>query len=115
MNIKNRYNSVFWLLALVLVINSFMLGVMINSNMMYRNVNLKNDNNVSQIVNINSEEKINKININTCSYEALHNLPGIGEIKTNEIIKNRPYQDIFEIKKVIGDVSFNKIQKYIGI
>lgn len=66
-------------------------------------------------VNIDNSPKYEKIDLNTCSYEALDNLEGIGEVKANKIIKGRPYDDIYQVKKIIGDKTFNKIKNNIKV
>ncbi|MGL5853650.1 MAG: ComEA family DNA-binding protein [Cetobacterium sp.] len=55
------------------------------------------------------------ININTCSKYELMKLKGIGEKKAVEIIKNRPYDNIYGLleKNIIGTIAFNKIQDNI--
>lgn len=54
-----------------------------------------------------------KIDINNCSFEALDSLGGIGDVKANRIIENRPYKDIYELKTVIGETTFNAIKNQI--
>lgn len=58
---------------------------------------------------------IQKIDINSCSFEALDSLGGIGEIKANRIIENRPYRDIYELRSVIGETTFNAIKNQIKV
>lgn len=41
-----------------------------------------------------------KININTCSQEALEALPDIGKVLAKRIIDGRPYKDIYELDRV---------------
>lgn len=43
-----------------------------------------------------------KININTCSVEALEALPGIGDVLSLRIIQGRPYKDLYELDRVKG-------------
>jgi len=43
-----------------------------------------------------------KININSCSREALVSLPDIGPVLADRIINGRPYVDIWSLDKVKG-------------
>lgn len=121
MNLKKvgqaNYNLVVKLLVGLLVIGflmMFMLGVLVG---MYYKTNFYNNNyqTQTQIVNIDNTPKVDKININNCSHEALDSLKGIGEIKANKIINNRPYNDIYEIKEVVGETTFENIKNFITI
>lgn len=59
----------------------------------------------NQTVNLNignTEDKNNKINLNSCSYEALITFPTIDKVKAEKIIENRPYVDIYQIMKIDG-------------
>lgn len=86
-------------------------------NIMFYKANFYNNNyqTNAQIVNIDNKPNIDKININDCSCEALDSLDGIGEVKANKIIENRPYKDIYEIRKFIGETTFNNIKDYIMV
>lgn len=115
---KSNYNLVTFLcigIFIVEIINIF-LAVILNIMFYKANFNINNSsNNNTQIVNIDNSKKYDKININECSFEALDSLRGIGEVKANKIIENRPYNDIYELKKIIGETTFNNIKDYITI
>lgn len=109
--IKQNYNSVIKLFIVSIVINFILVILMFLQNAMYYKANFGSVN-VTQTVNVNTDEK-EKININDCSKQALESLPGIGENKANEIIENRPYSDIYQLRSVIGATSFNKLKETI--
>ena len=67
-----------------------------------------------------SIETSEKININTASYDELRELPSIGPVKANNIIKFRKYnyfKDIYDILDVsrIGEATFNNIKDLICV
>lgn len=70
----------------------------------------------TQTVNVNTKDKgvDNRININTCSKEALESLSGIGDKLAESIIKKRPYTDIHELSKVNG-IDTGKIKTIEGM
>lgn len=94
-NKKMNYNSVVKLLIVANLIQVFVVVMLIVLNLMFYRANFNQ-------------------NINT-SYEALDNLKGIGEVKANEIIKNRPYEDIYQLNKIIGDKTFENIKNHIMV
>lgn len=57
------------------------------------------------------------ININTASKSKLKTLMGIGPVRADDIIANRPYGDKVELvtKKVIGQATFDKIKDEITV
>lgn len=115
-NKKMNYNSVVKLLVAVTIIQTFLAVMFIVLNLMFYRANFnQNINNNTQIVNIDNSPKYEKVDINTCSYEVLDNLKGIGEVKANEIIKNRPYEDIYQVKKIIGEKTFENIKNHITV
>jgi len=73
----------------------------------------------SEIKKLAEEEKIaresNKININTASADELIIIKGIGPVLAKEIIKNRPYDSISELKNVkgFGSSLYNKLHNKI--
>lgn len=64
-----------------------------------------------------SVEAGGKVNINTASQSEIETLPGIGPSRAQDIIENRPYHSIEEIKKVpgIGEGTFQKIKDLITV
>ena len=73
----------------------------------------------TQTVNVNTEttKEIEKININSCSKEALMELPGIHKTLANRIISYRPYNDIYQLKSVPGIATekFNAVKNLIKV
>lgn len=62
-----------------------------------------NTNTATNSVSINiPDSKNEKIDINTCSKEALKYLTGIDEVLATRIINGRPYKDIYELDKIKG-------------
>lgn len=51
--------------------------------------------------------------INTCSYNELISIKGIGEVKAMEIIQNRPYNSFNDLKKLknIGEKTLKNLKK----
>lgn len=115
---KVNYNFLVIVVIGILIFSMFTTGLLVIQNIMYYKTNFAGVNQtVTQTVNIdnNQKEDLEKININDCSEEALDSLPGIGKTKSSDIIKGRPYKDIYELKKVIGDITFNKIKRHITV
>ena len=54
-------------------------------------------------------DQSHKIEINTCTYEELTDLYGIGEIRANLIINNRPYHDKTQLLDLLGTELYNNI------
>lgn len=109
--IKQNYNSVIKLLLMSIVFNFIVVVSMVIQNVMFYKANFAQVN-VTQTVNINTGRE-EKININTGSKRALESLPGIGENKADSIIENRPYSDIYELRDIVGEVSFGKLKNMI--
>lgn len=57
--------------------------------------------NQTQTVNVNTQEK-EKVNLNTASKEELESLPNIGEKTAQKIIDGRPYNSVYDLKKING-------------
>lgn len=121
MNLKRNGNlnvnlvvKLVFFLCIINILGMFMLATL---NIMFYKANFYNNNyqTNAQIVNIDNKPNTDKININDCSCEALDSLDGIGEFKANKIIENRPYKDIYEIRKFIGETTFNNIKDYIMV
>lgn len=73
---------------------------------------------VEMVTLVNQESNNGKININTCSKEALVSLPGIGDVTANKIIEyrtNSQFVNIEDIKNVsgIGEKKFEAIKELI--
>lgn len=85
------------------------------------NIIINNDSCIDNREDIEKDDEIIKISINTASIEELMKLPSIGESKANSIIKyreeNGPFKTIGDIKNVsgIGEALFEKIKDYITI
>ena len=112
--IKSNYNSIAKLVLVLCGINimsMFFIGCLA---LMFFKANFHNNNYQTQIVNVNQIEK-EKIDINKCSPQALESLSGVGILKAENIIKGRPYQDIYQLKEIIGDKTFNNIKDKIKV
>lgn len=114
-NRKVNYNLVAKLLIGVVICQFFLVVLLMLQNIMFYRANFYNNNYQTQIVNIDNTPKHDKIDINTCSYEALDSLDGIGSVKADKIIAGRPYKDIYQVKKIVGDRTFDKIKNYIKV
>lgn len=69
---------------------------------------------------INMEEKVDRININTATKEELNSLDGIGEKTAENIIKYRQFQKFNSIEEImevkgIGKSKFDKIKQNICV
>jgi len=58
-------------------------------------------------------DQSHKIDVNHCTYEELTELYGVGEIRANLIIDNRPYQDKDQLLDLIGEQLYNNIKDRI--
>lgn len=81
---------------------------------------LKINSNLSRY-NYNDNNKIifrsDKININTADREELQEISGIGEVKSLEIINNRPFTSIDDLVKlkILSDNQLKKIEEKISL
>lgn len=116
-NGKSNYNLVVYLCFALVIVLILVLFVLSALSIMFYRANFYNNNyqTNTQVVNIDNTPKFDKININDCSFEALDSLDGIGEVKANKIIENRPYKDIYELRKFIGETTFENIKEQIKI
>lgn len=57
------------------------------------------------------------VNINSASVEQLDKLPGIGAVRAQNIIENRPYEKLEDLvtKKVLGQKTFDDIKEQISL
>lgn len=110
--LKIKTDTLVKLVGALVFINILTLCLLIVNNLMFYRANFTVTHNQT---NININETHEKININTCSLEALDTLGAIGKAKAKKIIDNRPYKDIYELRKVIGDNSFNAIKNNIMV
>ena len=62
-----------------------------------------------------ADAKAEKLDINTATEDELKALPGVGEVRAKEIVKNRPYTGKDELvkKKVLPKNVYNKIKDQI--
>jgi len=58
-------------------------------------------------------DQSHKIDVNHCTYEELTELYGVGEIRANLIIDNRPYHDKDQLLDLIGEQLYNNIKDRI--
>ena len=58
-----------------------------------------------------------KVNLNTASAEELDSLPGIGDKRSDAIIKGRPYKSAADLtaKKILTPGVFDKIKTYVDV
>lgn len=115
MNRKFNYSLVCKLLVSVVCCQFVIIVLFGILTAMYYRANFYNVNYQTQNVYIDNTPKLDKIDINTCSYEALDSLEGIGAVRANRIINNRPYKDIYQVKKLVGETTFNKIKDKIKV
>lgn len=103
-NVK-KVNIIYFLLVAILIV-AFLF---ISSNLKVQNTNTN-----TNVINI--KEKVNKkININVASKEELMSIDGIGDKKSDSIIKNRPYESIWSLEKAhISEQFIKKIQDKIS-
>lgn len=113
MNKQYNYNSIAKFTIFLCCVQVLCLVLLIVQNVMFYKVNFS----VNTVVTVNNSIEANndKIDINSCSYEALISLSGIGEKKAVDIIEGRPYSDIYEVHKYVGDKTFNSIKDKITV
>jgi len=97
-------------LIIAIIFTSMLLGYIIGG--MFSNINNSND----IQINVGQASTKDKVNINRASLEELEVLEGIGKTKALNIVKNRPYNDKYELlsKNIIGKEVFNKhIERWV--
>lgn len=72
------------------------------------------------LASIQTKQEVNtirKVDLNTATKEELKSLPGMGDIKADLIIENRPYQSIYDIIPIegIGETTFYKIKELLEV
>lgn len=95
-------NKMIVMLVILFILFYFTCSIFMITN--YKN-SINNNNNATQtqIINFNNlNNEQDKININTCSREALISLPNIKDKLADRIISGRPYKDIWELDKIDG-------------
>ncbi len=60
-------------------------------------------------------DHLHKIDVNHCTYEELTKLYGIGEVRSNLIINNRPYTDKVQLLDLLGTELYNNIKDKITV
>lgn len=60
-------------------------------------------------------QKIERINVNKATEKQLKGLPNIGDVRTKNIIKNRPIKSEEQLKKVLGKKTYESIKDKIKI
>lgn len=63
------------------------------------------------------QQQTEKVSLNHASSSELEKLSGIGKVRSQAIISNRPYQDIVELveKKIISEKLFNQLKEHLKL
>lgn len=103
-NKRIQFNGILLTICICLLINYVTLSFMMKD---------KTSINNNQSITIGNTK--DKLNINTASKEALMQLSGIGEKKANDIINNRPFNDVWELSRIdgIGETIIRNIEKEV--
>ena len=85
---------------------------------MYIALNKTNGNEINQTQNVSIstvDDTKDKIDLNKATFEELKSLPYIGDKLATEIIDNRPYRSIYDLKKIkgIGDTVINNLKEKV--
>jgi competence protein ComEA len=105
MNNVKKVNIIYLLLAAILIVAFLFI---------FSNFKVQNTNTNTNIINV-EEKTSKKININTAGKEELMSIEGIGDKKSDSIIKNRPYESIWSLEKAhISEQFIKKIQDKIN-
>jgi len=94
----------------------------INSGIFIQNQMVLDYNSPSVVIKQNTldlgpSENQSLININNSTIEELDQLPGIGQVTANKILKNRPYSTLEELltKKILNKGVFDKMKNLISL
>ena len=60
---------------------------------------------------------VRKVDVNTATRDELRDLPGVGEILADKIIRNRPYRKLDDLvsRKVLGRKEMARIKAYVTV
>ncbi len=101
-----QYNKIFTMMTVISIIQTVTLVFLIALTLMFYK---------SSYTITTNNNTVQNVNVNTCSQDALESLSGVGATKATNIILNRPYSDIYELKRVVGDKTFKLIKDRVTV